>query len=140
MATLAACGPARPGASSDPGRGQAASPNRTLVIGIPVEPTTLAGRPPTTSGLTPSLPTMAFDAWLMVSDGQNAPRPQLIEKLPELNTTDWIVFPDGKMETRYRLRDGVTWHDGAPLVAQDFVFGWNIWTWPELGVPTDAPI
>ncbi len=140
VTTVVACSPGRQGTASEAVPGQPAALNRTLVIGIAAEPTTLAGRPPTTSGQTPGLPTMVFDAWLMVSDGRNNPRPQLIEKLPELNTDDWKVFPDGKMETNYRLKPGIRWHDGTPLTAHDFVFGWRVWTWPDMGVPTDAPI
>lgn len=68
------------------------------------------------------------------------PRPQLAEKLPELNTSDWQVFPDGQMETIYRLRPGLTWHDGTPLTAEDVVFGWRVFIWPEMGVPSQPPI
>lgn len=137
---LTACAP---GAGAPQGRGlvgegQAAS--RTLVIAMHVEPTTLAPRPPTTSGITPSAPTMIFSSWLVVADGRNVPRPQLAEQLPQLNTGDWQVFPDGQMETIYRLRPGLTWHDGAPLTAEDVVFGWRVFIWPEMGVPTDPPI
>src|SRR5438105_2637739 len=33
----------------------------------------------------------------------------LAEAVPELNTDTWKVFPDGGMETTYRLRSGLTW-------------------------------
>lgn len=137
---LAACapGPGLPRGTGAIGEGQ--PPSRTLVIAMHVEPTTLAPRPPTTSGITPSAPTMIFSGWLVVSDGRNVPRPQLAEKLPQLNTADWQVFPDGQMETTYRLRSGLTWHDGAPLTAEDVVFGWKVFVWPEMGVPMDPPI
>lgn len=139
--TLVACAPpGRQAASTTPAGAQGEASNRPLVIAMHVEPTTVAGRPIVTSGITPSAPTMIFNAWLVVSDGQNVPRPQLADKLPELNTDDWRVFPDGQMETTYRLRPGVTWQDGTPLVAADFVFGWQVFTWSELGVPNDAPI
>src|SRR5205823_5186313 len=105
-----------------------------------VEPTALSPRPPTTSGITPTGPTMLFSAWLVVFDGQNTPRAQLAERLPELGTPDWQVFPDGQMETTYRLRPDLTWHDGTPLTAEDAVFGWEVFTWPEMGVPMDPPI
>jgi len=139
--TLAACAPpGRQASSTTPAGAQGEASNRPLVIAMHVEPTTVAGRPIVTSGLTPAAPTMIFNAWLVVADGQNVPRPQLAEKLPELNTDDWRVFPDGQMETTYRLRPGVTWHDGTPLVAADFIFGWQVFTWSDLGVPNDAPI
>lgn len=139
--TLAACAaPARQASTSEPTAAQGDAANRPLVIAMHVEPTTVAGRPMVTSGITPAAPTMLFNAWLVVSDGQNVPRPQLAEKLPELNTSDWQVFADGQMETTYRLRPGITWHDGTPLVAEDLVFGWQVFTWSELGVPSDPPI
>ena len=39
------------------------------------------------------------------------------ESLPQLNTDTWRVGSDGRMETTYRLRPNLTWHDGAPLTA-----------------------
>jgi peptide/nickel transport system substrate-binding protein len=32
------------------------------------------------------------------------------------------VFPDGTMETRYRLKPNLVWHDGVALTAHDFAF------------------
>jgi peptide/nickel transport system substrate-binding protein len=139
---VAACAPSAPGSGRSSGEPapQAVNPSRTLVIGMHLEPTTLAPRPPVTSGITPGAPTHIFSGWLIVSDGQNVPRPQLAERLPQLNTDDWQVFADGTMETRYTLRQGVAWHDGTPLTAEDVVFGWRVFTWSEMGVPTDPPI
>src|SRR5205823_10748150 len=37
------------------------------------------------------------------------------------------VFPDGMMETTYRLRGGLAWHDGLPLTADDFAFAWRVY-------------
>jgi peptide/nickel transport system substrate-binding protein len=68
-----------------------------------------------------------FNAGLAVVDGNTQPRPVLAEQLPQLNTDTWRIFPDGKMETTYRLRTGLTWHDGHPLTADDFVFAWNVY-------------
>ena len=136
---VGACAPGRQATTSE-ATAQGQAPTRPLVIAMHVEPTTVAGRPITTSGITPSAPTMIFNAWLVVSDGQNVPRPQLAEKLPELNTGDWQVFPDGQMETIYRLKRGLSWQDGVPLTAEDVVFGWRVFTWADLGVPSDFPI
>jgi peptide/nickel transport system substrate-binding protein len=116
------------------------TPSRTLVIGMHLEPTSIAPRPPNTAGGTPTAPTMIFSGWLVAADGHHVPRPQLAEKLPELNTSDWQVFPDGRMETTFRLKPGLTWHDGTPLTAEDVVFGWKVFTWPDMGVPMDPPI
>ena len=64
-----------------------------------------------------------FLANLGGTDVHGADYPVLAASLPTLNTETWTVFPDGRMETTYRLRPGLTWHDGTPLVAEDFVFG-----------------
>ncbi len=137
---LAACSSGTGAPAPGQGRDESQTVGRTLVIASHVEPTALSPRPPNTSGVTPAAPTMLFSAWLVVSDGHNVPRAQLAEQLPQLNTADWQVFPDGQMETIFRLRPGLTWHDGAPLTAEDAVFGWQVFTWSEMGVPMDPPI
>jgi peptide/nickel transport system substrate-binding protein len=38
------------------------------------------------------------------------------------------------MQTTYHIHPNVTWHDGTPLTARDFVFGWQICLDPELPV------
>ena len=69
-----------------------------------------------------AIPIRMFTAGLAATDTREAAYPILAEALPQLNTDSWKVLPDGKMETTFRLRPGLTWHDGAPLTADDFVF------------------
>jgi peptide/nickel transport system substrate-binding protein len=80
-----------------------------------------------------------FNASLALSDGISPPRPYLAEALPELHSADWQVFSDGRMETSYRLRAGLTWHDGTPLTAEDFVFAWRVYTLGESSVFHPVP-
>lgn len=75
-----------------------------------------------------------FNAGLTVKDSEGVVRPRLAQSLPVLNTDAWRVAADGRMETIYQLRPGLTWHDGQPLTAQDFVFAWRTYSHPELGV------
>ncbi len=63
-----------------------------------------------------------FNSGLVYLDGNENPYPVLTEAAPQLNTDTWRVYPDGHMETVFRLRPGLTWHDGTPLTAEDFVF------------------
>jgi peptide/nickel transport system substrate-binding protein len=56
-----------------------------------------------------------------------------------LGTDSWRVFPDGQMETTYRLKPNLTWHDGTPLSAEDFVFAFQVYAGPELGQDRAAP-
>ena len=65
---------------------------------------------------------------VVVDDGSDPP-----VTLPELGTNSWQVFPDGTMETTYQLRPNLTWHDGAPLTAEDFVLAWQVYLHPALG-------
>lgn len=69
----------------------------------------------------------ALNAPLTVIDERLQPYGILAEQLPQLNTDSWKLLPDGRMETIYRLRPGLTWHDGQPLTAEDFVFAWRVY-------------
>jgi peptide/nickel transport system substrate-binding protein len=51
---------------------------------------------------------------------------QLAESLPTLENSLWKVFPDGRMETRWTLRRGITWHDGTPLTTDDLIFATTV--------------
>src|SRR5439155_4421069 len=118
----AACAPAqsRPG-PAEPGSTEP-RPSRTLSVLVRNEPL----------DLTDSLSSRANFAVAMfgsplVKLDHGVPYPVLSD-IPELNTDTWRVFPDGRMETTYRLRPGLVWHDGEPLTAQDLVFGRQITT------------
>ncbi len=67
------------------------------------------------------------------------PVPYLAEAVPQLNTDAWRVNPDGTMETRYRLKPNITWYDGQPLTADDFVFAEEVYTEPALAANTTPP-
>ncbi|MBM2813238.1 MAG: hypothetical protein HW416_3997, partial [Chloroflexi bacterium] len=58
--------------------------------------------------------------------------PMMATELPSQEKGTWLVRADGTMQTTFRLRDGITWHDGAPLTARDFVFGWMVTKDPEI--------
>ena len=45
-------------------------------------------------------------------DGQSARHPWLAEAVPSVDNTLWNVFPDGRMETTWRIKPGTRWHDG----------------------------
>lgn len=124
-----------PTGSSD----QAPNPNqnRTLVLAHRYEFATLAPKVLQSNG--PSSTTRLFNAALSMFDDDGAPRGYLAETLPRLNTDTWRVFPDGRMETLYRLRDNLTWQDGAPLTAADFAFAFRVYKDPSLGVFTAIP-
>lgn len=110
---------------------------RTLIMAVRYEVTDLAPKIP--GGGSPVVTKRLFNAAPALIDGVGSPRPYLAEVLPELNTGAWRVFPDGRMETTYRLRPGLTWHDGRSLTADDFVFAWRVYTHPALSVFNPSP-
>ncbi|MBM2812329.1 MAG: hypothetical protein HW416_3088, partial [Chloroflexi bacterium] len=70
--------------------------------------------------------TLAVHQRLVTFDNQGGVLPMLAAEVPSQEKGTWVVRPDGSMRTIYRLRPNVTWHDGAPLVADDFVLGWTV--------------
>jgi peptide/nickel transport system substrate-binding protein len=71
-----------------------------------------------------------LNAKLAFLDANLLPFPVLAETLPQLNTDSWRVFPDGRMETTFKLRPNLTWHDGHPLTAEDFAFAGRVYATP----------
>ena len=142
--SVSACTPSRP-ASLQPGAAgpQAYAPDagRTLVAAIRSEPDSLALRP-ILSGLFASFEFVRalFNADLSRLDDRGTPQPYLAEALPQLNSDTWRVFPDGQMETTWRLKAGIIWHDGVPISAQDFVFAWRVYSTPEFGAASSQSI
>jgi peptide/nickel transport system substrate-binding protein len=118
-----------------------ADQGRTLVLTARAEPDTIANKEVLrVSGLSFSTTPRLFNAGLVILDGREVPRPYLVESLPQLNTDSWRLLPDGRMETSYVLRPNLTWHDGTPLTANDFVFGWQVYSHPDLGQSTSPPL
>ncbi len=135
LGALVACAPTVKPAVPANGPSAAAprQPGPTLVAAIRLEPLTLATRPLREQGVAVYLSGRMFNAELAILDDKANPRPYLAEGLPRLGTDDWRVFPDGTMETSYQLKPNLTWQDGTPLTAEDFVFGWHVYSTPELG-------
>jgi peptide/nickel transport system substrate-binding protein len=134
---IASCSPAqdqRQGAEAS--SAQPAS-NRTLVVAHRYEPSNLAPKVLQSNGTFNTA--RLFNAALSLIDDQGISRPYLAETLPQLRTDTWRVFPDGRMETVYTLRDGLTWQDGAPLTADDFAFAYRVYTDPSLGYFISTP-
>lgn len=128
-----ACAPATPRGGDERSAGPGAG--KTLVI--------MAGAELPSFAMTPlqDLPNpRATDAKFVVNanlvhmDERGLPKPFLAEALPQLDADSWRVLPDGSMETIYRLKPDLTWHDGHPLTAEDFVLSWRVYATPEFGL------
>jgi peptide/nickel transport system substrate-binding protein len=51
-----------------------------------------------------------------------APEPVVAEVIPTVENGYWKTFPDGRMETTWKLKPTALWHDGRPLTAVDAHF------------------
>jgi peptide/nickel transport system substrate-binding protein len=148
LVLLLACGSpsgtttARPSAGGQADGQTAAAPaiNRTLVMAGRAETPSVASRPLRVFGLTSTTVSRLFNAGLALRDGEGNFRPYLAESLPQLNTDSWKLFPDGRMETTYRLKPDLVWQDGRPLTAEDFAFSFQVYKTEEIGQSTAAPI
>lgn len=133
LVSLVGCAPAGLQAGSPGGSREVPQVQRTLVMAGLGEAPTFGTKFASTSGEGGGIGTALFQESLTGRDNRGLIVPRLSSQLPELNTPSWRVFADGRMETIYRLRPGLSWHDGAPLTADDFVFTWHVYTVPETG-------
>ena len=134
LLVLGGCAPAGPSSSSSTGTGPATSAPRTLRIALQgfEEPKEGISSYGSVSAFDQLEHFMLFHAPLTVYDPQGNLGPRLAERVPSLQNGDWKTFPDGRMEVTWKLRPNLTWHDGAPLVAEDFVLGFQILNDPEI--------
>ncbi|MFC2023239.1 peptide ABC transporter substrate-binding protein [Chloroflexota bacterium] len=62
----------------------------------------------------------------------------LLEKLPALEDGDAVLTgeegPEGQLAMTFKVKDGITWHDGEPLKASDFKYAYDVMMDPESGV------
>jgi len=129
---VVSCAPAQNQGQAGGGSSDRPAQQRTLTLAHRYEHSPLAPKVLQSNGSGNN--TRLFNAALALIDEQGAARPYLAEALPQLNTDTWRVSPDGRMETTYRLRDNLTWHDGTPLTAENFVFALRVYKDPALAV------
>ncbi len=141
--SLVACAPAT-GPAGGGGGAQQDAPRptiqRTLVIALRGEPPSLATKPAVFFANSLRPPLNLFNATLDFTDEREIPFPYLADAIPQLNTDTWRLFPDGRMETTYRLKSNLTWQDRTPLSSEDFAFAWRVYATPQLGTASSPPI
>src|SRR5581483_4079754 len=131
----------------------AATPTRTAASATVVDPNAVGSAPikTITIGQTGAITTFSsagFDngsggrasmtevhtEGLVSANADGAFEPRLALSLPVLDDGSLVFLPDGRMQTTWKLRDGVLWHDGVPLTADDLVFSWRVAAATDAGV------
>src|SRR2546430_2252606 len=140
LLVVSGCAPAGPSAapgSETHAEPAATTPAPTLVLLTRTEPATLNRKVPASgSEAHPNGVQDIFHAGFFRFDERRTPLPYLVEALPQLDTESWRVFADGRMETTYRLRPNLLWHDGTPFSADDYVFSLQVYRTTQLGFRT----
>lgn len=58
--------------------------------------------------------------------------PQLATERISVDKGTWRINPDGSMDTTWKLRANIKWHDGRPFTAEDLVFSLTVLKDPEI--------
>jgi peptide/nickel transport system substrate-binding protein len=126
---LAACAP-NPGGSTGGREDQTASAARqgpkTITIGLDEEIKTFWDSLTLGGGSGARELANIFNQHLVAITSDGSPTPRLLAQLPSFDNGLWRVQPDGRMETTYRLRSDVFWHDGTPFTAADIAFSLQV--------------
>ncbi len=72
------------------------------------------------------------NAGLGIIDNDGNVQPQTAEQVPSLENGLWRLNPDGTMETTWRIKPGVKWHDGTPFTSADLIFTANLERDPQV--------
>src|ERR1044071_7835113 len=108
------------GQSTSTSQGSVTAP-KSFVMAISAEPSTLG--PFQDGGTSHQGPVyQVLHDFLVIHGDQGQGIAHLAEERPSQAKGTWRVAPDGTMETTWRLRRGVKWHDGTEFTARDVVF------------------
>jgi peptide/nickel transport system substrate-binding protein len=99
---------------------------KSLIVGVIAEPPAFGPFTTYTSGGGAHQLHEIAQRFLVTLDDHSQAQPDIASALPSLESGTWTVLPDGTMQTTFKLRPNVYWHDGTPMHADDWVFGWEI--------------
>jgi peptide/nickel transport system substrate-binding protein len=127
VAVLAGCAGQAPGGGaqgSAPGQGRNGAPKK-LTAAILDVPGTLSGTINTAgSGSRRGVSELELlvSAGMVILQGDGTLNAELAEAVPTLSNGMWKLFPDGRMETTLKIRNGAQWQDGQPFTSADLAF------------------
>lgn len=122
-AFVVGCAAPQPGPGVSRAGSQQAGPTslKRFIVAVAADLPTMNGRLNWPLPGTSSLDDLVT-AGLAKPDPEKVLRPQLAEAVPSVENGFWRVFPDGRMETTWRLASGARWHDGRPVTTDDLRF------------------
>ena len=118
IVVLAGCAPGAQQQGGGPEGGERSTQPKRLVVGAREAAPVLSNQLESSADVVQEL----VSAGLIRFDPVGNSVPLLAENVPTLENGLWKVFPDGRMETTWTLREGLKWHDGTPLTTDDLTF------------------
>src|SRR3989441_11425474 len=138
LGTLSCSPVGRSGGGGQADQQRPTAPEKTLVIGIQQEPSDFYGFAGSMGfGGVSNVPPIALDT-LVVQNPQGEYQPQLATSQISLDDGSWRVNPDGTMDTTWKLRPNLKWHDGTPFTAEDMGFTGSVRTDADTAIPGKA--
>jgi len=91
--------------------------------------------PVPSSGSVPGLAELytLVDGGFVYLDSENVRYAWFVDAIPSIENGLWTVASDGRMETTWRLKPGIKWHDGQPFTADDISFTLDVYRDREIG-------
>jgi peptide/nickel transport system substrate-binding protein len=145
VSACASAAPA-PGSVQAPGgaaeRVTSAAPKKVIAV-IRSAPASMSKQKTNPPGLVGSVPGLdALEELVHVGLTHNSSDgvllPVLAEAAPTVDNGLWKVFPDGRMETTWKLRSDARWQDGTPVTTADLLFTTMVEQDKELGIPRNS--
>ncbi len=133
----------RGGAGAQPsgpdGRGPSA-PKR-IVLGVTADlPTLRSQLNRAAGGILPGAPDIevVVHGGLGTLNDRGGLDPQFADAVPSVENGLWKLLQDGRMETTWRLREGLRWHDGTLFTTDDLIFSAQVLRDREIPLLRDA--
>jgi peptide/nickel transport system substrate-binding protein len=125
MASALACAPPQSGTRMPEGEAQPSAASKRIVAAIRGDPATLndainVGPLGNSAGVREI--EQLLNSGLLFADPNGELQPLLAEAVPTLENGLWKLLPDGRMETTWKLKPNLQWHDGTPLTVEDLLF------------------
>jgi len=130
MASLLACAPASQGADRS-GTNANPVPRAPKILTLVSDEGFITDFPGVT-GRRPGGIEYIVHNYLVVRNERDEFVPQLAAEQISVDRGTWRLNADGSMDTAWRIRPNIKWHDGTPFTSEDLLFSFNAFKDPDL--------
>ena len=112
---------------------------KSLTVAIRGEPSTFSIK----IDSSPTIPggqevELLVNSGLAIKDANGILQPRIADAVPSVDNGQWQLFPDGTMQTTWRLRPDARWADGTAFTVDDLLFTLRVGEDKDLPVFRDA--